>query len=112
MKDWILTIGIDKFYLTKKQADFYLQKVGEGAKYVAFDENKVLGVNFQTLVNSKAVDETKALSEGKWECETGKWHSRNAKCYCTKKWILRGGSMVEVDKDYLLQPGEEETSIT
>jgi hypothetical protein len=83
-KDWIITIGIDKFYLTQKECDFYLVSLANGAKYVKIDDTKVLGANFQSLVHTSVITESKMLAEGRWQCNYGKWHQEGWSCYCDK----------------------------
>lgn len=94
-KNWILTIGIDKFYLTEEQKDFYLESVGEGSKYVVID-NKYLGVNFQSLVSKVTVEETKMLESGKSLCDYGKWHWNLRDCACSWNYEIEDGRAVKV----------------
>lgn len=81
MKPWLIVIGIDKFYLTEKEKDYYLTAIMSGVKFVDLGD-KVLGANFQYMVKDTAVEETKMLSEGKWQCEKGKWHTKGWECTC------------------------------
>jgi len=83
-KNWIITIGIDKFYLTQGEVDFYLHSLAKGSKYVKIGEDKVLGSNFQSLVRVSTFEETKMLSEGRWQCAHGKWHVKGWQCFCEK----------------------------
>lgn len=79
MKDFVLTIGIDKFYLSKDEADFYLRAVDNGAKYVKV-RDLVLGVNFQTLVPVSISEEQKRIESGQFKCSFGKWHDKGDQC--------------------------------
>jgi hypothetical protein len=98
MKDWILTIGIDKYYLSEKQALFYKHAVNQGVKAIEVEPGKILGPNMQSLVHKSVIEETKALSEGKWQCPKGKWHVKNVQCFCEAKYKqLPNGSMA-IDK--------------
>lgn len=92
-KNWILTIGIDKFYLTDKQKDFYIQSVNAGVKYVLIDEYKLLGTSFQSLVNEKAIEETEMLKAGKAKCEYEKWHKGS--CLCGRQFEIVNGKAIE-----------------
>jgi len=108
MKNWILTIGIDKFYLTEKEKVFYLESIDKGAKYISIGD-KILGTTFQTLINKSVIEETKALNEGKKQCEYGKWHDKNASCFCGTRWIMSiDGVAREVPHNYELSEGEKE----
>lgn len=98
-KDWVLTIGIDKYYLTEKQTKFYLSSIDKGAKYVAVDENKMLGTNFQSLVHVSVKEETRQLDSGRWQCEKGRWHNKGAECFC--------GQTFEKSGDKYLITGDE-----
>lgn len=108
-KDWVLTIGIQKFYITEKQKDFYLKSVQEGQKFVVLDETKVLGTNFQTLVHSSELDITKQLDTGKWTCDKGKVHAKGAVCMCGKHYEIGTdgiGRLVDGDEPERLESGE------
>ena len=81
MKDWIIVIGIERFYLTDKEKEYYLQAINNGVKYVDLGD-KVLGSNFQYLAKNTAIEEAKMLDEGKWLCDKGKWHTKGWQCTC------------------------------
>lgn len=81
-KNWVLTIGIEKFYLTEAEKEAYLGAVNKGAKYVEFD-GMVLGNNFQSLVSLQVIKTNKQLEEGYWSCENGSLHGRGEICNCT-----------------------------
>ena len=84
-KPWILTIGIEKFYLTEKEMKFYIDQIGKGVKYVAVSDDKILGANFQTLVHVSVIEETSKRDEGKWKCKHGRWHTKGWACTCDIK---------------------------
>ena len=81
MKPWLIVIGIDKFYLTDKEKDFYLQSVGKGMKFVDMGD-KILGSNFQYIAKDIVIEESKMLEEGKWKCKHGKWHTKGWERTC------------------------------
>jgi hypothetical protein len=81
MKTWIVVIGIDKFYLTEKEKEYYLQAISSGAKFVDLGD-KILGSNFQYMAQNAAIEETKMLDEGRWFCSKGKWHQKGWDCTC------------------------------
>lgn len=83
MKDYVLTIGIDKFYLSQGEADFYLAAVDQGVKYVQIGD-LTLGINFQSLAHKEAL-------AGKVRCKAGNWHTNKAECFCNGEWITEGG---------------------
>lgn len=87
MKPWLIVIGIDKFYLTDKEKDYYLQAITSGVKFVDLGD-KVLGANFQYMAKDTAITETKMLDEGKWLCPKGKWHTKGWECTCDTKLSL------------------------
>lgn len=108
-KDWIITIGIDKFFVTEKQKDFYLQAITAGNKYVVLDDTKVLGTNFQTIVHISEKDITKQLESGKWQCEKGKFHAKESICTCGKQYVQgENGNfyLAEVNENNQLESGE------
>lgn len=78
MKDYVLTIGIDKFYLTKEEKEFYVSSVENGAKLVRIGD-MVLGVNFQSLAHKNVI-------AGKEQCDSGNWHTKGTDCYCWGEW--------------------------
>ena len=84
MKPWLIVIGIDKFYLTDKEKDYYLSAIKAEVKFVEL-EDKVLGANFQYIAKDTAIEETKMLDEGKWLCPKGKWHGAGWECTCDVK---------------------------
>lgn len=94
-KKWKLIIGIEAYYLTDSQKDFYLDAVNKGVKYVALDEKRYLGTQFQTLVHLDVIDESKKMDTGKWQCSYGKWHEKGWDCNCGKKLVFD-----EVTKTY------------
>lgn len=98
-KNWILTIGIDKYYLTEQEKEFYLTSISKGSKYVAIDENKLLGINFQSLVNKKAIEETEMLEKGKTKCKYGKWHSGS--CSCNIEYEIVDGKAIPKEINFL-----------
>lgn len=79
-KDWVLTIGIDKFYLTKEEKDFYLESIAKGSKYVVIDTNKILGTSFQSLVSQQELSDGAYLAKGMEQCSFGKWHKGTCMC--------------------------------
>lgn len=81
MKEWLIVIGIDKFYLTEKEKAYYLSAITSGVKFVDLGD-KVLGANFQYMAKTSAIEETKMLDEGKWLCPKGKWHGKGWDCTC------------------------------
>lgn len=90
MKDYVLTIGIDKFYLSEQEANFYLSSIDKGAKYVKIGD-LTLGTSFQSLVHKNAL-------EGKYQCDTGEWHTKGAECYHNGEWKeLPNGKMMFVE---------------
>lgn len=84
MKVWLVVIGIDKFYLTEQEKEYYLSAISGGVKFVDLGD-KVLGANFQYMAKNTAIEETKMLDEGKWLCKSGKWHSKGWDCTCENK---------------------------
>jgi hypothetical protein len=94
-KDYILTIGLDKYPLTEKERDYYMQMVEKGAKFVDLGNGRVFGVNMQSLVH-------KNVSKGMWGCDFGGWHGRDAECFCNGEWEkLPSGQMAFVQKTEL-----------
>jgi hypothetical protein len=81
MKEWIIVIGIEKFYLTDKEKNYYLSALNTGVKFVDMGD-KILGANFQYMAKTSVFEETKMLDEGKWRCEFGKWHTKGWACSC------------------------------
>ncbi len=79
MKTWCIVIGIDKFYLTEQEKNYYLTSINKGAKYVDLG-GMVLGPNFQSLVSLDTIEESKQLEEGKFKCEYGRWHKNVCDC--------------------------------
>ena len=47
---WILTVGIDKYFLTDDEKKFYLEAKVKGAEIVQLRENLYLSTKFQSLV--------------------------------------------------------------
>lgn len=89
MKKWIVAFGTEKFYLTTEEKDFYTQSLVKGQKTIVLKNGMVLSDKYLYIAPSKAFDETKALDEGKWECEHHKWHPKNvSKCTCVVKYQL------------------------
>lgn len=89
MKDWILTIGIDKYYITEAEANFYTSSVEKGAKIIAIRPTLSVSSNLQSLVHKSEVEATKAIEAGKWQCEHGNWLSKHIKeCTCIKSYVL------------------------
>ena len=97
-KNWILTIGIDKFYLTDEEKDFYLVSISHGNKYVSF-QDKILGANLQSLVNISITEETKMIESGKKKCEFGKWHSVLRNCSCNLHILIDGNTAKITSED-------------
>lgn len=103
-KDWVLTIGIDKFYLTEKEKDFYLESINKGAKYVAIDSQKLLGTNFQSLVSMQELSDSEHLAKGEEKCKYGKWHRGSCACFLTYE-IIDGKAVIrslpdEINQNY------------
>ena len=101
MKDWILTIGIDKYYLTEKEADFYSKSVERGAKIIAIRPTLSVSSNLQSLVHKSEVEATKAIEAGKWQCTHGNWQPKSIRtCSCTKSYVLtEEGTYREVESE-------------
>lgn len=91
MKDWVLVIGIEKHYLTEKQAEFYLKAVESGVKLVKLDDGRIFGVNLQSLMHENAM-------KGEWKCAVGNWHRKEAECFCDGEWQLEDGKAKFVQK--------------
>lgn len=94
MQDWILTIGIDKFTLTEREKEYYVSNVNKGAKYVQV-RGMLLSTGFQTLVQKEAL-------EGKWQCELGNWHNKNAECFCSSEYVFEENKAILKDSDQKL----------
>lgn len=89
--NWVLTIGVDKFYLTEQEKESYLKAVNIGVKYVQI-RGMILGTSFQSLVQKQAL-------EGKWQCEWGKWHEKNGECMCGYDYVpLQDGTYRKIEK--------------
>ena len=86
---------------------FYLESIDKGAKYVAVDEYKMLGTNFQSLVHVSVKEETKQIESGKWLCDSGKWHTKNVPCSCDIGYSFEGGVAREIPKNSNLLGKEE-----
>lgn len=72
VRNWVLTIGIKEFYITKDEANYYLASIEKGAKYVAI-RDMVLSANFQSLTTKQQLEDTKKLNQGMWQCKHGDW---------------------------------------
>lgn len=97
-KDWVLTIGIDKYYLTSEQKEFYLKSIADGNKYVVID-NKYLGVSFQSLVHKDVIEETKMINDGKYRCVYNKWHPNGVSCSCRYSYKIEDGKAIRIIED-------------
>ena len=96
MKDWIVAFGTEKFYLTTEDKEFYTQCLVKGQKTIVLKNGMVLSDKYLYIAPSKAFEETKALDEGKWQCNNGKWHRGNV-CNCQAQYrFLPDGSAEEI----------------
>ncbi len=98
-RDWVLTIGIDKFFLTFEEKEHYLKSVERGAKFVQV-RDKVLGVSFQSLAPKQEL-------EGKYKCDSGNWHTKGAECYCDGEWITLEDGTSKFVENKLVQSQED-----
>ena len=93
-RDWILTIGIEKYSLTKEEADFYMESVKKGSKFVELGGGRVFGTNFQALTHKNAL-------RGMWECRKKIWHEKTAECFCEGEWIVENNKAKFIeDKEF------------
>jgi hypothetical protein len=99
-KKWKLTIGIEPFYLTEDQKDFYLKAINNGVKYVQLDDKTFVGNSFQSLVHLDTLEENKKIEKGKWKCSYGKWHTEGWSCNCNLELVFdeKTGKYIEVPK--------------
>lgn len=81
-KTWKLVIGIETFYLTDREKDFYLSSVAKGAKYVQVNDLLMLGANFQSLQHEEIQSERQNIEEGRYKCKYGRWHREGWACMC------------------------------
>lgn len=81
-KPWKLVVGIEAFYLTDREKEFYLTSISKGAKFVQVNEYLMLGANFQSLQHEEVMTERDQIEDGRFKCEYGRWHSKAWKCMC------------------------------
>ncbi len=49
---WILTVGIDKYFLTPEEKEFYIEAKNKGAEHVQLRDSMILSTKFISLVES------------------------------------------------------------
>lgn len=83
-----VTIGINHYYLSEEERDFYLKSISQGQDYVVLKSGKILSRNFMDIVPDSAISDAEdidlKLSEGRWQCDYNSWHFSGNDCNCEK----------------------------
>lgn len=87
-KDWVVAFGTEKFYLTSEDARFYSEQIARGNKFVVLKNGMVLSDKCLYVAPSEKLEEGDLLESGKWQCDSGKWHSKGARCECGKEYVI------------------------
>ncbi len=85
---WKIIIGIDNYYLSEEDKNFYLNAIAQGQSYVALKNGLILSKNFQSIVSVKMLEDFLKIEAGKWQCTTGKWHWNKDECDCGREYKL------------------------
>jgi hypothetical protein len=95
-----ITIGINHYYLSEEEKEFYLKSISIGQDYVVLKSGKILSKQFMDIVSEQAVKEAEnidlKLSEGRWECDFGAWHYSGNECNCERSIEIK--KMMEASK--------------
>lgn len=81
-KPWKLVVGIEAFYLTDREKEFYLNSISKGAKFVQVNDYLMLGANFQSLQHEEVMTERDQIEDGRYKCAHGRWHTKGWACLC------------------------------
>ena len=94
-RNWRVTIGIDYYFLTEEEKNFYLRAVQAGQEFAVLKNGLVLTKNFQTIISMEIVNDFEKIEKGWLQCPTGRWHpSEIDKCYCDKKIEIHDGKAI------------------
>lgn len=89
--NWIIAFATEKFYVTEEDARFYMKQVATGKKFVALKNGMMLSDRALYVIPAKTIEESKLLESGRWQCVSGKWHSKWATCMCDKVIEIENG---------------------
>lgn len=85
MKNWIVAFATEKFYLTEDEANFYMQELAKGTKFVYLKSGLMLSDKALYVIPSKKFEEADLIEAGKpkkimdFNTETGKYYVKNQK---------------------------------
>jgi hypothetical protein len=97
-KDWVMAYGIERFYLTAEEADYITEQMLEGKQIIILKNGMRLFKHPTYIIPMKSFQDAEKIQAGRWECDSGNWHERNAECFCNSQYITEGNTIKVISK--------------
>ena len=79
---WRLTIGINHYWLSNEEKEYYLKSIDGGADKVVLESGLILSKNFLDIAPKNMVEDSNVLDKGGWYCSSRVLHESGEQCYC------------------------------